>query len=267
MSFVKQLKFDCVCIRCNQQFKSGDVKTKWCPACSLPKPCACGCGQIVKSKRSEFVRGHKHKGKTYLEMYGTSKPSCGFKSGLDNPNYNIEMKQRATASLKLYYKNNPDKLSQKISKSIKTRSKIIKHGQRFRSSWEVEVFEILSKLNISFIREVPIILQNGRVKIVDFVVDSHIFIEVTGLSFSISPNLFSQKINDLHNTINQYGYILLITNQQLQPALSLVANQFVNTITSTREEFDIINSIKFLQRLNLIHKGEFHANMDNQQKF
>lgn len=264
MSFVKTLKFECICVRCNQTFKSGDVKTKWCPTCALPKQCACGCGQIVKSKRAEYAQGHKIKGKTYKEIYGTNTPTCGFKPGLDNPNYKFDVKQRATASFKEFYKQNPDKLSAKISKSIHSRSRISKHNQRFRSSWEVDVFELLIRDNIKFEREVPILLHNGRIKIVDFVVNSCIFVEVTGLSFSISPDKFSNKIFDLYHTVKQYGSILLITNQQLRPALSNVAHQFVNTITSTRDETDIIKSIKFLKQLHLINKGEQYVKMDNQ---
>ena len=42
----------------------------------------CGCNRLVKKGTSTYATGGcKSRGKTYMEIYGTDKPSCGFKEG------------------------------------------------------------------------------------------------------------------------------------------------------------------------------------------
>lgn len=48
------------CVRCGGQFSSLRNSTKQCSDCTKPKPCKCGCGEMVTttSQGSEYVRGH-----------------------------------------------------------------------------------------------------------------------------------------------------------------------------------------------------------------
>lgn len=78
----KTKKFDCVCKYCRSEFKHSDVKCYTCPECKKPRLCVCGCNRIVKKAASIYATGGcKARGKTYMEIYGTNTPGCGFKMG------------------------------------------------------------------------------------------------------------------------------------------------------------------------------------------
>ncbi len=61
----KEKKFECKCKKCNQEFKSGDVKTQYCDVCRSPQMCKCGCGQIVKTPGRSFAPGCGLRGRSY----------------------------------------------------------------------------------------------------------------------------------------------------------------------------------------------------------
>lgn len=123
--------------------------------------------------RSRGLKGkvNPNKGKTYLEIYGTTSPGCGFKKGDANPNF--------------------------------TRDKYIgrlitnKRGERFRSTYEVTFSEILIDNNIPYMYEHHFKLNNGKVKIVDFIVNNTL-IEVTGYAYLAWQEDFDAKIALLH---------------------------------------------------------------------
>jgi hypothetical protein len=81
---------------------AADVKAITCRVCRSPKLCKCGCGQTVNSIGRFYARGHQVKGKTYLEIYGTETPACGFKSGDGNPNYDTILKTQVLRSIQLF---------------------------------------------------------------------------------------------------------------------------------------------------------------------
>lgn len=76
----KELKFECTCKYCDIEFKAADVKCYTCPDCKKPRPCKCGCGKIIKTPGHWLASGCNMRGKTYLEIYGTDNPKCGFKN-------------------------------------------------------------------------------------------------------------------------------------------------------------------------------------------
>ena len=77
----KKINFQHTCDSCNKDYKSADVKGKYCPECKKPRACECGCGTIVKTPGRTFARGCKTRGKTYADIYHNPNPSNGFKKG------------------------------------------------------------------------------------------------------------------------------------------------------------------------------------------
>jgi hypothetical protein len=118
----------------------------------------------------------------------------------------------------------------------------------------LDVYKILKSNNILFNREVTVLLESGKIKIVDFVVDN-IYIEVTGFSYAVNPLLFDGKINSLRRAIDVDDYILLITNQQLKPKIFKIAHQYCNVVSSSMEELDIIHSIRLFKNMNIIKQN------------
>lgn len=249
--YTKPLKYSRVCKYCQANFMAADVKANSCIVCRSPRLCKCGCGKFVKSRHAEFAPGHKNKGKSYLEIYGTSVPRCGFKSGDENPNYDTILKAKSTESLKLYYKNNPDATYARIRKTNNTKSNIIhSSGEKFNSGWEVTVYDVLTKHKIPFTREVKVILTEGGIKIVDFVVDDNIYIEVVGMSYNRDIATFTTKMTKLYNTVIENSHILIITNDQNRPKIAEFSHKHDGIITCTLAEQQIVRAVRLLQMLN-----------------
>jgi hypothetical protein len=79
----KELKFEHKCKGCECTYRSADVKGTFCKTCKEPRACKCGCGRTVKTPGKEYYPGCKLKGKTYLEIYNTATPNCGFKKKIN----------------------------------------------------------------------------------------------------------------------------------------------------------------------------------------
>lgn len=77
----KELKFEHTCEACQQQFKSADVRGRFCKACKEPRECKCGCGKVVKTPGRFYYPNCIKRGKKYEEIYGTPTPKNGFKKG------------------------------------------------------------------------------------------------------------------------------------------------------------------------------------------
>jgi hypothetical protein len=231
---------------------AADVKAITCRVCRSPKLCKCGCGQTVNSIGRFYARGHQVKGKTYLEIYGTETPACGFKSGDGNPNYDTILKTKSNESLKRYYKNNPDATYDKIRKGTITRSNIVlENGEHFNSNWEVEVYNILQERNITFSREVKVKLLDGGLKIVDFVVDN-IYIEVVGTSYCRDPEKFTRRMYQLYNSIKGHGYLIIITSEKLRSKVSGDCPPEYDIITSTLSKTQVLRSIQLFRNIEQI---------------
>ena len=77
----KESKFVHICECCDNQYKSADIKGRFCIKCKEPRACKCGCSVMVKTPGRLFARGCQTRGKSYIDIYGTKKPNCGFKKG------------------------------------------------------------------------------------------------------------------------------------------------------------------------------------------
>jgi hypothetical protein len=198
----KKLKFEHSCEKCNSKFLSADVKGKICSDCKslIMIYCKCGCNKKFKRSKWQVNLGktywlnHNKTGKTYLEIYGTNNPNCGFKQGIENP------------------MSNPEILNSVLAKINKGK---IFDGIRFRSSYELEIYKILKENNQIFEYEPVVKSSDGTWFKPDFVINKT-FIEVSGYASAFEPgrlrNLF--KIKKLENT---YDLLIFITSGRFIP--------------------------------------------------
>lgn len=140
----------------------------------------------IRQSLSQKGKINKNRGKTYKEIYGEKKVNCGFKRGDLNPNF--------------------------------TRNKYIgckkqnKFGEKYRSNYEVLFSEKLHEYNICFSYEDQFKLNNGKVKIVDFVVGDNL-VEITGYAYKQWQDDFDSKIALLHVTY-PFKKIIIITDSK-----------------------------------------------------
>lgn len=148
--------------------------------------------KLLRSQNvSKALKGKKSslKGKTYMEIYGTSTPACGFAKGDRNPNFSRSKFVGCT--------------------------KINKYGDKFRSSYEVLFSEILKDNNIDYEFEHHMKLCNGRVKIVDFIVDDQL-VEVTGYAYAKWREDFDVKIQLLAKTYPDKHIVVVSTEDNMK---------------------------------------------------
>ena len=79
--FTKNLNFTKICDICKTEFKSADVKAKWCKECKKPKLCLCGCGNIVKTV-GRFYKASHHPNSHTKEAHAKQAKAI---SGENNP--------------------------------------------------------------------------------------------------------------------------------------------------------------------------------------
>ncbi len=175
------------CKICNESFFAKVHNANLCVKCKEEKqklnPCQCGCDELTKGK---YKPGHRARGKTYLEIYGTTSPKCGFRKGDLNPNF--------------------------------TRPKYIgckcknKFGEKFRSQLEVLFSEFCHENNIPYEYEKIVNLINGKKKIVDFVLYDKIFVEISGFAYMSWQDSFMTSMNLLRKSVD--NPILILTYQK-----------------------------------------------------
>lgn len=173
--------------------------------------------KITSYNLSQSIKGKSKstKGKTYQEIYGTSTPSCGFKRGENNPNF--------------------------------TRNKYVgctltnKSGNKFRSSYEVKLSDILESANIAYQYEHQYKLCNGKIKIVDFVINNKL-VEVTGYAYEAWKIDFDAKIHLLKMSYPHLDIVIISTSENIA--------ELKNKHSSIATIFDISdynNIINYLQ--------------------
>jgi hypothetical protein len=128
------------------------------------------------------------KGKTYAEIYGDKIPKCGFRKGIENPNFTR---------------------NKYVGCKVSNRS-----GKKFRSSYEVIFSNVLEENNISYEYEKHFTLLNNKVKIVDFVVGEKL-IEVTGYAYEKWQKDFDEKIFLLHKSYPNRELIIISDDSKI----------------------------------------------------
>lgn len=142
-------------------------------------------------RRSYALKGKpsKLKGKSYEEIHGHTQPACGFRRGDKNPNFTRDKYVGCTL--------------------------VNKSGKRFRSSYEVKFSEFLENNNIRYDYEHHFKLLNGRVKIVDFIVNDKL-VEVTGYAYTKWQQDFDAKIALLNASYPQKKIIIICDSSKIE---------------------------------------------------
>lgn len=228
-----------ICKYCSDKFACFDKKASICQKCleNVTFTCECGCGTLVtrvrhKSVVNKFYHNHDKRGKTYKEIYGTATPTCGFKKGLENVNFTKPKYRRF-----------------KYENSI---------GEKFSSKLEVQFSEFLIKHNIKYVSEKKIPLHNGKLKIVDFLLDDFILVEISGFAYETWQRDFITKMQLLRESVT--NPILILTyqsnlvdseiNNKLKECLNL--DVFIDSIDNDigiLKKIQLFKSMKFMNTI------------------
>jgi hypothetical protein len=232
----KTKKFERVCVSCDNVFYAGDVKAKFCLDCKKPRSCLCGCSTMVKTPGRQYAKNHSKRGKTYIEIYGTDAPTCGYQRGDSNIAKREDIRRKISDGVKRSY---TDDLKSKRRDNCYwlsdryvcyARKFTSKNGDKFRSRFEVEVADFLCDNNYSYEYERKVVMKDGHYKLVDFVVGD-VHIEVTGFAFDSWKKHFIEKIKRLSESINNNPIVIISYNKNIEELSSVILeNQIKNTI-------------------------------------
>jgi 6-pyruvoyltetrahydropterin/6-carboxytetrahydropterin synthase len=149
------------CTICGLPVISSNYQQRDCDSCRVaiqkPNLCKCGCGKIVRTPGYLYAAGHKNKGKSYSEIYGTSLPKCGFRKGEENAAKRPEVKRKISEKVTMSY---TPELREKRSlemieriKSGKTKwgqFRVTYGNERYRSKFELAVRMNFEKWGLQF---------------------------------------------------------------------------------------------------------------------
>lgn len=228
--YVSNRFYNKICEHCNNQYVAKEYKSKYCYKCKekITTECPCGCEKKFSRSRMKIDKNpywtrHEWRGKTYLEIYGNKTPQCGFKKGLDNPNFTC--------------------LRSKNFSTLKCLNSI---GQRFRSKLEVSFSEFCIKNDIPYINEVIVNLIDGKRKIVDFVIYDSIIVEISGFVTPLWKSRFIEKMKILRQSVLNPILILSYNfNLNFESSLYECKNDGPHKCTSPTV---LINSIQDLHK-------------------
>ncbi len=221
-----------LCIFCNKNFLAKVHNSKICNDCKEEQnkkiDCLCGCGKKVKNKGKKISLGCKFRGKTYKEIYGDKIPKCGFKKGLENANFT------RNKFVGCKYKN-----------SI---------GEKYRSSLEVIFSEFLIKNKIPYEYEKRFLMMNGRYKIIDFVLNDYIFVEVTGFAYKKWQDDFIDKMKILRNSTENPILILTYPKHLITRKIKECYIKYDTFFESIYNEENILKKINMFFFMNYTNK-------------
>jgi len=97
------------CILCDKDFLAADGKAKYCYECKENSICI-SCDKKINLGNIRCGRCyHKYrKGMTYMEIYGTKRPNCGYKPGELNIAKRPEIRKKISNAVKESYNKNPN---------------------------------------------------------------------------------------------------------------------------------------------------------------
>ena len=260
-----------LCRSCRQQYFYKDPKSQHCEDCLTTVvvfKCACGCGKTARKLKKEFIKrpyiiNHDKRGKKYVEIYGTDNPSCGFKKGKRNPNYDITLKEKSTESLKRFYYKNPIVAKERFErlKKAKRIGKFIDNSSKevFNSSYELIIYNFLKEKQFIFSREIPVPLSTRRFKVVDFIIFDiycDIYIEVTGMSFAVNPSYFIERISTLKQIIGD-SPPLIITSTALLKDVKRRVMQLEHTSIFVETIGNLFRVYSLITLCSIINSGNF----------
>lgn len=212
--FKKPRKFSFVCVYCKDLYFSADVKARFCKRCmsKIEVTCRCGCKKKFLRLRWLVDRGrtfwtnHEKRGLSYLQIYGTLSPGCGFKRGELNIAKDPMVREKISGAVVRSYTPQLLKLRSDAAK-LKFRYQAASwvrvsnsHGESFQSSLEMRMAEVLRGSGLKYKTQIRVPMIGDRVKIVDFMV-GHTLIEVSGFAYSSWRADFTEKIGVLRRSV------------------------------------------------------------------
>jgi len=206
------------------------------------------------------------RGKTYKEIYGTDNPNCGFKCGENNIAKRDDIKQKISKGIKSSYTKELRELRRRqalinftkrglnFSKSVEATD-----GQKYRSRLETEFVNWIRDTRFKYEYEIPVFMDNGHMKIVDFIVNGDIFIEISGYAFDDWRDRFDDAIENLRKTLPCNKPILILTydkfvqlmKDRLESKEINYTNFFIQGINDKKR---IYKKLSFLDSINLIER-------------
>lgn len=204
-SFIKKLKFTHTCRRCNELYKSADIKGSYCEKCKTPRSCKCGCGKTVKSPSRDYCKGCKIRGKTYKQIYKTETPSCGYQRGDRNVAKREDIREKIREGVRKSYTEELRNLRRVQKLELIDKGLIFgkmryenDRREKFRSILEFNFANRLFQEGIPYqyertIFKLPPNEKGYKRKNVDFTVGD-LLIEITGIAHINWKNTFLEKI-------------------------------------------------------------------------
>ena len=245
-----------ICKECNKYTKFIDFEKGYSDFCC--NKCSHN-SEEYREKMSKILKGkeNKNKGKTYKEIYGSSKPKCGFQEGHENVAKREEVKSKISIGVaQSYTEELREKRRQQVYKTQFYKSSYSKKyenkiGEKFRSNLEVKFSELLINNSIKYEYEKVVMLNNNKRKVVDFVIDGNLFIEITGYAYSGWREDFIKKIKWLRESVKKEDFLLILTYKKniedlFFDNIMVGENVFFGEIEN---EERILKSIKFIQQI------------------
>ena len=220
-----------------------------------------------KGFKSECSCGYKKpsplKGKSYLEIYGDNIPKIGYQKGENNISKRKDIREKIRVGVTNSY--NEELRELRRQQAIKNKSTGLRFHRRYkaddgnfyRSSLEVKFVNwiLTTEFRNNYEYEVVICLNNNHIKIVDFVINGDIYIEISGYAFEDWRDKFDGAINALRNTLPNNKTILVLTYEKhvsiLKKRIFSTIDKNINIFTGSVEDLNqIYKKIKFCNFLN-----------------
>ena len=259
MGFIKIQK---VCECCKKEFTANNHKTKYCNYCCERIKCKI-CNRTFnryKNTREGLCYHCWRKNKKYKELYGDKIVKCGFQPGDKNLSKREDIRKKISEGVKNSY--TIELLQKRREQAYKnefylnkfTKNKQNINGELFRSNLEVIFSNLLLKNNIIYKYEQIVNMLNGRKKVVDFVIDDNIFIEITGYAYTNWKKDFNNKIKWLKKSLKDTDFIYIISYSKNIKELNSKCNNTNILFDSIDDTDKIIDKIKWLKNINKINK-------------
>jgi len=256
---------ECICKFCNTKFFAVYKKASICSNCKTGFKCKI-CNNII-TPGSRYCNKHHNilkKGKTYKEIYGTDNPKCGFKKGENNIAKQKHIREKISKGVRKSYV--PELLEKRRRQFKKKRPNtfkfkyITKRGEKCRSKYELIFANYLYENNIEYQTEVPIRMKNGKLKIVDFIINNNIIIEITGYGYDNWIKSFNEKIKILRESVN--NPLIIITTKYKDEELWKNCSNY-NIFIHNIDDLDYIKeTIRLSEYINILNKVLFKQEVD-----
>jgi len=250
-------KENLICPQCNKKQKKylGFNKgfSKYCSVDCMHKYQRTPAGHDFISKKLKG-RPSKLKGKTYEEIHGTKNVKCGYQRGENNIAKRVDIRKKISIGVLLSYKNNPELIEKRRVAAYKNKIYLNKKSFNLnlkdknenlrRSKLEVLFSNLLIDNDISFVYERVVKMINNHMKVVDFLINDDLYVEISGYAYEGWRADFDYKIKVLKNSINVNKKILILTYPEFVDILKNRTNDNNIIIESVYECDKVLNIIK-----------------------